>query len=127
MLLGRIFSYPDAHRYRIGTNYAQLPVNAPKFGVNSYSKEGSMRYTWNDRSVPVYAPNSKGGPKADTATYDDGAGWSAGGDMVHSAYVDHAEDDDWGQAGALVRGQQSTTAPTTSQTGTTPGDEAAEV
>ncbi len=40
---------------------------------------------------------------ADTATYDDGAGWSAGGEMMRSPYVDHAEDDDWGQAGTLVR------------------------
>src|SRR5659263_155105 len=103
MLLGRLFSYADAHRYRIGTNYTQLPVNAPKSSVNSYSKEGSMRYRWNDPSIPVYAPNSHGGPHADTATYDDGAGWSAGGDMVHSSYILHAEDDDWGQAGTLVR------------------------
>src|SRR5450756_2046903 len=103
MLLGRLFSYADAHRYRIGTNYTQLPVNAPKSSVNSYSKEGSMRYRWNDPSIPVYAPNSHGGPHADTATYDDGAGWSAGGDMVHSPYILHAEDDDWGQAGTLVR------------------------
>jgi len=95
MLLGRLFSYPDAHRYRIGANYTQLPVNAPKSPVHSYSKEGSMRYTWNDPAIPVYAPNSHGGPAADTATYDDGAGWSAGGEMVRSPYVDHAEDDDW--------------------------------
>ena len=53
--------------------------------------------------MPVYAPNSKGGPRADTAKYDDGAGWSTGGDMVHARYVAHAEDDDWGQAGTLVR------------------------
>jgi len=103
MLLGRLFSYPDAHRYRIGTNYAQLPVNAPKSPVHSYSKEGSMRYSWNDPDTPVYAPNSKGGPHADAASYDDGAGWSAGGDMVHAPYAQHAEDDDWGQAGTLVR------------------------
>ncbi len=103
MLLGRLFSYADAHRYRIGTNYMDLPVNKPKAPVHSYSKEGSMRYSWNDPAIPVYAPNSHGGPHADTATYDDGAGWSAGGDMVYSPYVDHAQDDDWGQAGTLVR------------------------
>lgn len=62
-----------------------------------------MRYSWNDPRIPVYAPNSHGGPAADTATYDDGAGWSAGGDMVRSPYVQHAEDDDWGQARTLVR------------------------
>jgi catalase len=103
MLLGRLFSYPDAHRYRVGPNYTQLPVNAPKAQVNSYSKDGAMRLSYNDPSIPVYAPNSHGGPAADAATYDDGAGWPAGGDMVHSPYVQHAEDDDWGQAGTLVR------------------------
>ena len=103
MLLGRLFSYPDAHRYRIGTNYTQLPVNAPKAQVNSYSKDGAMRYAWNDPSIPVYAPNSHGGPAADVAKFDDGAGWSAGGDMVRSPYILHAEDDDWGQAGTMVR------------------------
>jgi catalase len=103
MLLGRLFSYPDAHRYRVGPNYMQLPVNAPKATVNSYAKDGGMRYTWNDPGIPVYAPNSHGGPHADAETFDDGAGWSAGGDMVRSPYVQHAEDDDWGQAGTLVR------------------------
>jgi len=103
MLLGRLFSYADAHRYRIGTNYMQLPVNAPKSEVNSFAKEGAMRYSWNDPSIPVYAPNSHGGPAADTATFDDGAGWSGGGEMMRSPYVQHAEDDDWGQAGTMVR------------------------
>jgi catalase len=102
MLLGRMFSYADAHRYRIGTNYAQLPVNLPKAQVNSYSKDGAMRIAANPPGTPVYAPNSYGGPKAD-ADHDDGAGWDAGGPMVHAAYDLHAEDDDWGQAGALVR------------------------
>src|SRR5215510_4039269 len=44
MLLGRMFAYPDAHRYRIGTNYLQLPVNAPLVDVHSYNKDGAMRY-----------------------------------------------------------------------------------
>lgn len=38
MLLGRVFSYADAHRYRLGANHAQLPVNAPRNEVNSYSR-----------------------------------------------------------------------------------------
>lgn len=103
MLLGRIFSYADAHRYRIGTNYQQLPVNYPRAAqVNSYSKEGAMNYRFNSPETPVYAPNSYGGPHADTAQQD-GRGWDAGGPMVRAAYSSHAEDDDWGQAGTLVR------------------------
>jgi catalase len=101
MLLGRMFSYPDAHRYRIGANYNQLPVNAPVAPVRSYSKDGAMRYT--KVSDPVYAPNSKGGPAADAVRYGEPAGWHSEGDMVQAAYTLHAEDDDWGQAGTLVR------------------------
>ena len=43
MLLGRIFSYADAHRARMGVNYKQIPVNRPKVPVHSYSKDGLMR------------------------------------------------------------------------------------
>jgi len=100
MLLGRLFAYPDAHRYRIGPNYKQLPVNAPKSPVHSYSKDGAMRYV--NVSDPVYAPNSKGGPQADTERYKP-VSWHTDGEMVRSAYTLRAEDDDWGQAGTMVR------------------------
>lgn len=103
MLLGRIFSYADAHRYRIGSNYQQLPVNAPKAQVNSYSKDGHMRYTFNEPDVPVYAPNSFGGPHADPARAAQSPGWESDGELVRSAATLHPEDDDWGQAGTLVR------------------------
>ncbi|HET9874434.1 MAG TPA: catalase, partial [Mycobacterium sp.] len=53
MLLARGFAYADAHRARIGTNYNQLPVNAPKVAVHSYSKDGAMRFS--NASDPVYA------------------------------------------------------------------------
>ncbi|MGH3827048.1 MAG: catalase, partial [Pseudonocardiaceae bacterium] len=101
MLLGRLFAYADAHRHRIGVNYQQLPVNAPQSPVHSYSKDGQMRYR--NVSDPVYAPNSKGGPQADTARYGEPAGWHTEGHMMHAAYALHAEDDDWGQAGTMVR------------------------
>ncbi|MDN5871049.1 MAG: catalase [Nitrococcus sp.] len=101
MLLARLFAYADAHRSRIGTNYQQLPVNAPKCPVHSYSKDGAMRYR--NVSDPVYAPNSKGGPRADSARYGEPAGWHTSGAMAHAAYTLHKDDDDWGQAGTLVR------------------------
>jgi catalase len=100
MLLGRMFSYPDAHRYRIGTNYLQLPVNAPLAEVHSYNKDGHMRYRHNG-GRPMYAPNSYGGPKADPQ-YELPT-WSASGEMVRSAYTKRRDDDDFGQAGTLVR------------------------
>ena len=103
MLLGRVFSYADTQRYRVGTNYAQLPVNAPRSTVNTYAKDGAMRYEYNSPTQPVYAPNSYDGPRADTARFDDGAGWSGGGEMVHAPYKQHAEDSDWVQPGTLVR------------------------
>jgi catalase len=101
MLLGRMFSYPDAHRARIGVNYNQLPVNAPKSPVNNYSTAGHMRFR--NATDPVYSPNSKGGPRADVSSYGEPAGWPVSGEMVHAAQTLHAEDDDWGQAGTLVR------------------------
>ena len=100
MLLARGFSYSDAHRARLGVNYKQIPVNAPRVPVHSYSKDGVMRVV--NVHDPVYAPNSKGGPRADSEHYRP-VGWHADGDMVRSAYTPHEQDDDWGQAGTLVR------------------------
>jgi len=100
MLLARMFSYGDAHRARLGVNYEQIPVNAPVAPLNTYSKDGTMRMV--NRTDPVYFPNSKGGPKADPEKYQP-ASWYTDGDLVRAAYVKHPEDDDWGQAGTLVR------------------------
>ncbi len=100
MLLARTFAYADAHRARLGVNYKQIPVNAPKAEVHSYSKDGAMRVR--NVSDPVYAPNSYGGPKADPSRTAE-ALWHADGEMVRAAYTLHAADDDWGQAGTLVR------------------------
>ncbi len=101
MLLGRLFSYPDTHRHRIGTNYLQLPVNQPHSPVHSYNKDGSMRYRSNGRQ-PVYAPNSYGGPQADPGSAD--PGWFVeGGEIVRGAYELHSEDDDFGQPATLWR------------------------
>jgi catalase len=102
MLLGRLFSYADANRHRIGTNFEELPVNAPRNApLRSYSKDGQMRFR--NPGDPVYAPNSKGGPHADTERFGEPAGWHSDGDMVRAAATLHAEDDDFGQAGTLVR------------------------
>ncbi|MGB9222672.1 catalase, partial [Mycobacterium sp.] len=100
MLLARGFSYADAHRARLGTNYRHIPVNTPKVEVNSYSKDGAMRMK--NASDPVYAPNSYGGPHADPARAAE-VRWMADGQMVRTAYTLRAEDDDWGQAGIMVR------------------------
>ena len=101
MLLGRSFAYADAHRARLGVNYKQIPVNAPIVPVHSYSKDGVGRTV--NVADPVYAPNSYGGPKANPALTDDSGLWYADGEMVRSAYTLRPDDDDWGQAGTMVR------------------------
>jgi len=64
MLQARIFSYADAHRYRLGTHYEALPVNAPKCPVHHYHKDGAMRFTPNNPNPDAYyEPNSFSGPK----------------------------------------------------------------
>ena len=101
MLIGRTFAYADAHRNRIGTNFHQLPVNRPHVPTNNYMFDGAMTYEHTGDQA-VYAPNSTGRPYADlTGPVDDG--WEADGPMVRSAYELHAQDDDFGQAGTLVR------------------------
>ncbi len=62
MLQGRLFSYGDAQRYRLGVNHAQIPVNSPK-GVqqpHSYHRDGMMRVDGNLGSELHYNPNSYG-------------------------------------------------------------------
>jgi catalase len=100
MLLARGFSYSDAHRARLGVNYKQIPVNTPHVEVHSYSKDGHMRVK--NVSDPVYAPNSKGGPRADSE-HNQPVGWHSDGEMVRTAYTLRTEDDDFGQPGTMVR------------------------
>ena len=58
MLQGRILSYPDAHRYRLGVNYEQIPVNRCPFMVANYQRDGVMRVDGNGGATPNYFPNS---------------------------------------------------------------------
>ncbi len=62
-----------------------------------------MRYHFNDPEVPVYAPNSFGGPHADPQAAGDGGAWDFDGTAVRAGYIQHAEDGDFVQAGTLVR------------------------
>ncbi len=58
MLQGRILAYPDAHRYRLGANYEQLPVNRPIVPVHHHQRDGFMNVDGNHGSAPNYYPNS---------------------------------------------------------------------
>ena len=67
MLQARIFSYPDAHRYRVGTHYEMLPVNRPIVDVNTYHADGSMNYEIKEPTDAYYEPNSFGGAVEDAS------------------------------------------------------------
>ncbi|MGO1508199.1 MAG: catalase [Microbacteriaceae bacterium] len=105
MLMARVFSYPDAQRHRIGTNFNQLPVNQPHAAeVSNYMHEGNMQYHFNTAEHRVYTPNSygaAGGPEADPQRGAE-ASWESDGTLIRSAATLHAEDDDFGQARTLV-------------------------
>jgi catalase len=58
MLQGRLLSYPDAHRYRLGVNYEQIPVNKCPYMVANYERDGLMRMDGNGEDAPNYFPNS---------------------------------------------------------------------
>ena len=58
MLQGRLLSYPDAQRYRLGGNYEQIPVNRCPFATNNYQRDGQMRVDGNGGRHPNYFPNS---------------------------------------------------------------------
>jgi catalase len=66
MLQGRLFSYHDTHLHRLGPNYHLLPINAPKgAAMNSYQRDGFMRFDANGAGGPNYWPNSFGGAEPD--------------------------------------------------------------
>ncbi|TDQ55329.1 catalase [Actinorugispora endophytica] len=98
MLQGRLFSYPDTQRYRIGPNFLHLPVNRPLSPVHSYNRDGAMAF--HASPDPVYAPNTVGGPVADQELFT-GADYHVAGEIVRSAYELHKEDDDFAQPRAL--------------------------
>jgi catalase len=99
MLQARLLSYPDAHRYRIGVNYAALDVNRPRCPVHTYHRDGAMRFDGNGGGAPNYQPNGFGGP-ADDASYREPP-LRISGDADR---YDHSDgSDDYRQAGDLYR------------------------
>lgn len=66
MLQGRLFSYPDTHRHRLGANYDQIPINCPyRARVAHYQRDGPATVNGNFGSAPIYEPNTLGGPVED--------------------------------------------------------------
>ncbi len=99
MLQARIMSYADAHRYRIGVNYAALPVNKPVCPVHTYHRDGQARFDGNFGGALNYEPNSFGGPVEDPRYLEPPLKISGDADRYN-----HREgNDDYSQAGALFR------------------------
>ena len=101
MLQGRIFSYPDTHRHRLGTNYALLPINRPRVEVQNYRRDGAMRFDDNGGSRPNYEPNSFNGPVAAPQFYQNEEELPVQGTARRVAY--NLEDNDFVQPGMLYR------------------------
>ena len=99
MLQGRLISYPDAHRYRIGVNYDALPVNKPQCPVMHYSRDGAMVFDGNFGSAPNYEPNSFHGP-AENPEYRERPRPITGS---VDRFDHHLGNDDFTQAGNLFR------------------------
>lgn len=99
MLQARAFSYPDAHRYRLGINYQQLPVNRPLSPVNTYNRDGAMNFTPESLGNAFYEPNSFGGAAQDPSYAEPGLPLEGTADRH-----DHRlGNDDYSQAGDLFR------------------------
>ncbi|MCW8193745.1 catalase [Proteobacteria bacterium 005FR1] len=97
MLQGRLFSYPDAHRYRIGTHYESLKVNRPRCPVHHYHRDGTMPFGLTTNPDAYYEPNSFGGPVEDPSVEEPPHRY----DGVVGRYNFRAESDHYSQPRAL--------------------------
>jgi len=100
LLQGRLFSYGDAQRYRLGVNHSLIPVNRPKVHVHAYHRDGLMRVDENYGAAKGYVPNSYG-EWAQQETYRDSA-FALSGDMDRYEQKDE-NDDCFHQPGDLYR------------------------
>jgi catalase len=100
MLQARLIAYHDAHLYRVGTNYQQLPVNRAHNPVHTYQRDGSMRFDGNSGASPNYEPNSYGNaPKQAPQFREPPLRISGDADR----YDHRVGNDDYTQAGNLYR------------------------
>jgi catalase len=101
MLQGRLFAYGDAHRYRIGINHTQLPVNSPHATTaQNYGRDGLMAGHGNGGRAKNYEPNSFDGPVETDQPY--AAPLEVSG-ATGTYEWDDREADDFSQAGDLYR------------------------
>lgn len=100
MLQGRLFSYGDAQRYRLGVNHHLIPVNQARCPVHGYHRDGAMRVDDNHGGTLGYEPNSYGEWREQPEFSEPPLGLEGAAD-----HWNHREDDDdyYSQAGALFR------------------------
>lgn len=100
MLQGRLFSYPDTQRYRLGANYNALPINKPDVEVNNGFRNGAMRFDDNGGDSLNYEPSHYTVPTETPELSEPPLKIS--GDADRYAY-DSDENSDFVQAGNLYR------------------------
>ena len=100
LLQGRLFSYGDAQRYRLGVNHDQIPVNRAKCPVHSFHRDGAMRVDGNNGAIKGYSPNSIGEWK--TSDVKQSFSPATGEVMRYNPYEDRT-DDCFYQPGNLYR------------------------
>jgi catalase len=100
MLQGRLFSYGDTQRYRLGINFNHIPVNAPQCPFQSYHRDGKMRTDGNLGATTTYNPNSQG-------LWDNQPEYAEPALALDGDAADHYDhrlvDDHWEQPGNLFR------------------------
>src|SRR5699024_3406871 len=98
MLQARLFTYADAQRYRLGVNYYQIPVNAPRCPVNSFHRDAMKRTDGNRGSKLHDHPNSYGEWESSPETMDPPT--KSTGDGTHWEFRDD-DDNYYEQPGKL--------------------------
>jgi catalase len=98
LLQGRLFSYPDTQRYRLGANYLQIPVNCPYAPVRNHQRDGLMNVR-QDASPVNYEPNSH----TDSPKEDAGYAETMAPLQGRAGRAQIAKTDDFTQAGEQYR------------------------
>ncbi len=101
MLQARLMSYADTHRYRVGGNYQQLPVNKPRCPVMHYQRDGAMATAESYQGRPSYWPNSREDTPQPAEQHAEPA-WDLG-TVIADRFDSTVDHDDFTQAGNLYR------------------------
>jgi catalase len=101
LLQGRLFSYPDTQRHRLGANFAQIPVNCPHARIANQQRDGAMRIDGNGGARPNYSPSGRGHAVADASQAE--VPMALGMTSGRTEYPQQGRADDFEQAGLLYR------------------------